>query len=118
MLTYLFMIYQIAALVIGVPFLFEGEFSIGLRSIICPSLCLYAGAGLKGSLLVGTLNQKIGGISMCIVFIAISYFFYMKEGFGVNIFDYNISGYFWCLIGLVFGWLSAKREHALPEEEF
>ena len=117
MLIKLFFIYQLAVVIAGVQFLFEGEYNIGLRSIICPSLCLYAGAGLKGSILVGNRNEILAGVFMCILFLAISYYFYMKEGLGVIVFEYQISGYLWCIIGFLIGWLSAKREHALPDEE-
>ena len=112
-MIYLFMLFQFIVLFQGGFLIFDGEFLLGLKVIVGPSLCLYGGAGLRGSLLVGNAKDGITGIILCLIFLAIAYFFYMDDGLGVNFYDYHINGYVWCLIGFAIGYFSAKKEHAL-----
>jgi len=111
----LFGIYLFINFFAGGEVLLDGEFLLSLQVFFGPIICLFSGAGLKGSLLVSLqkmdFKDLIGGIIMCLISLLISYLIYMKNGFQINIVYFGlVSGYIWCLIGFSIGFLSAKIE--------
>ena len=93
---------------------FDGEFLLGLKLFFGPILCLSAGAGLKGSFLGGTANDRKVGIILCLICLLISYFIYLKDGFWIDLIFVGIAnGYIWCFIGFLIGYFSPKKEDAL-----
>jgi len=114
----LFGIYLFINFFAGGDVLLDGEFLLGLILFFGPIICLFSGAGLKGSLLVSlqmrNFKDLITGIIMCLILLLISYLIYMKNGFEMNITYFGIvNGYIWCLIGFSKGFLSAKIEDTL-----
>ncbi len=54
-------IYMLLTLVTGVSALWSGAIYAGIAGIVGPTLCWFATSGLKGSLMVGTPQQKVAG---------------------------------------------------------
>ena len=111
----LFMLYLAINFFYGGGVLLDGEFLLSLKLFFGPIICLFSGAGLKGSLLVSLQKRKfkelIMGTIMCLISLLISYLIYMKNGFQMNLAYFGlVSGYIWCLIGFSIGFLSAKIE--------
>ena len=109
MLVYL---YTILTVLMGGGVVWQGAIYPGLAGIVGPTLCWFAASGLKGSLMVGTPTQKIGGLVAAIVFAAVGLGIVYHSGYGVTVFGYELSGVAWCLVGLLAGWISTTRRHA------
>jgi hypothetical protein len=105
-------IYMLLTLLMGVSALWEGALYAGIAGIVGPSLCWFAASGLKGSLLVGTFAQKLAGFGAAIAFVTIGIGIVYHSGYWVGVFGHKFSGVTWCLVGLVAGWISTKRQHA------
>ena len=109
----LFAIYFFINLFSGGSQFFDGEFLLGLKLFFGPILCLSAGAGLKGSFLGGTANDRKVGIILCLICLLISYFIYLKDGFWIDLIFVGIAnGYIWCFIGFLIGYFSPKKADA------
>jgi hypothetical protein len=106
-------IYMILTLVMGASALFKGAAYAGIAGIVGPTLCWFAASGLKGSLMVGTVKQKLGGIGAAIVFLAIGLGLVYHSGFWVGLFGREFSGITWCVVGFTTGWISTSRRHAV-----
>jgi hypothetical protein len=70
-------LYMMLTAVMGVSALLKGAIYPGIAGIVGPTLCWFAASGLKGSLMVGTTSQKLGGIGATLVALAV--------GLGVSI---------------------------------
>src|SRR4030095_8009496 len=90
----------------------KGAIYPGIAGMIGPTLCWFSGSGLKGSLMVGTRNQKIGGLVAAIAFACVGIGIVYHSGFWIGLFGAELSGPAWCAIGLILGFLATKREHA------
>ena len=80
--------------------------------VLFPTLSWFAASGLKGSLLVGTQKQKIGGLMTALAFSAIGFGIVYHSGYWVGIFGIELTGVAWCVVGLVAGYISTNRTHA------
>lgn len=104
-------IYILLTLAMGVSAVVKGAIYPGVAGIIGPTLCWFAASGLKGSLVVGDLGQKLGGLAAAIVFLVIGVGIVYHSGYWVGLFGYSFSGVTWCAVGLVAGWVSTTRKH-------
>ena len=66
-------IYILLTIAMGIAAIFRGGMYPGIAGLVGPTLCRFAGSGLKGSLLVGTGSQKLGGLATAIVFLIIGF---------------------------------------------
>ena len=94
-------IYILLTVAMGIAAIFKGAVYPGIAGLIGPTMCWFAGSGLKGSLLVGTGSQKLGGLATAIVFLVIGFGVVYLSGYWVSIFGYDLTGVAWCAIGLV-----------------
>jgi hypothetical protein len=103
-------IYLMLTLAMGVSALWKGAIYPGIAGIVGPNLCWFAGSGLKGSLLVGTRSQKVGGLGAAIAFVVVGMGIVYHSGYGIGLFGYEFTGVTWCLVGLVAGFISTTRK--------
>ena len=113
MAMWLLYIYMLMSVMMGIAAMFKGAVYPGIAGTVGPMLSWWAAAGLKGSLMVGTQWQKLGGLAAAIVFAAVGIGLVYHSGYWVKIFSLELTGVEWCVIGLVVGYIAAKREHAV-----
>lgn len=106
-------IYMLLTLAMGISAPWKGAVYPGIAGIVGPTLCWFAASGLKGSLLVGGSSQKLAGLAAAIAFVAIATGMVYHSGYWVGLFGYEFTGVTWCLVGLVAGWISTTRQHAV-----
>jgi hypothetical protein len=106
-------IYMVLTVVMGIAAIVKGAVYPGVAGLIGPTLCWFAGSGLKGSLLIGTGSQKLGGLVAAIVFLIIGLGIVYHSGYWVSIFGYALSGIAWSAIGLAAGFLFTTKKQAL-----
>jgi hypothetical protein len=111
MLVYIYMLLTAA---IGISALWKGAIYPGIAGIVGPTLCWFGASGIKGSLMVGTSSQKLGGLAAGIAFVAIGLGLVYNSGYWIGLFGHEFSGVTWCVVGLVAGWISTTRQHAAP----
>ena len=104
-------IYTLLTLVMGISALVKGAIYPGIAGIIGPILCWFAASGLKGSLMVGTRGQKLGGLAAAVVCVGTGVGLVYHSGYWVGLFGYSFTGITWCVVGLVAGWVSTTRKH-------
>jgi hypothetical protein len=91
----------------------KGAIYAGIAGIVGPTLCWYPASGLKGSLMVGDLSQKFGGLAMAILFVAVSLGIVYHSGYRIGLWGHPFSGVTWSVVGFIVGWLAAtSRRHA------
>ncbi len=112
MLVYVYTIYTLMTLAMGASALWKGAIYPGIAGIVGPALCSFAASGLKGSLMVGTSAQKLGGLGAAIAFVAVGLGIVYHSGYWVGLFGHEFTGVTWCLVGLLAGWISTTRQHA------
>jgi hypothetical protein len=105
-------IYMVLTLVMGVSALWKGAIYPGIAGIVAPALCWFAASGLKGSLMVGTPLQKLGGLGAAIAFVGVGVGIVYHSGYWIGFFGYEFTGVTWSLVGLVAGWIGTTRQHA------
>ena len=106
-------IYILLTVAMGIAAIFKAAVYPGIAGLIGPTMCWFAGSGLKGSLLVGTGSQKLGGLATAIVFLVIGFGVVYHSGYWASILGYDLTGVAWCAIGLVAGFLFTKKTYAL-----
>ena len=106
-------IYMLLTLAMGISALWKGALYPGIAGIVGPTLCWFAASGLKGSLFVGSSSQKFGGLAAAIAFVAMGTGMVYHSGYWVGFFGYDFTGVTWCLVGIVAGWISTTRQHAV-----
>ena len=67
----------------------------------------------QGPLLAGAGSQKLGGLATAMVFLVLGFGVVYLSGYWLSIFGYDLTGVAWCAIGLVAGFLFAKKTYAL-----
>ena len=105
--------YILLTVIMGIAAIVKGAMYPGIAGLVGPTLCWFAGSGLKGSLLVGTGSQKLGALATAIVFLIIGFGVVYHSGYWVSIFGYDLNGVAWCAMGLVAGFLFTKKTYAL-----
>ena len=110
---WLLYIYMLIAVLAGISALVKGAVYAGIAGIVAPMLCWWAASGLKGSLMVGTTSQKIGGLAAAIMFAAVGFGLVYHSGYWVSLLGYDLTGVTWCAIGIVVGFIATKKEHAV-----
>lgn len=106
-------IYMMLTLAMGVSALWKGAIYPGVAGLVGPTLCWFAASGLKGSLMAGTPLQKLAGLGAAIAFVAVGIGIVYHSGYWVGLFGYEFTGVTWCVVGLVAGWISTTRKHAV-----
>lgn len=106
-------IYMVLTVVMGIAAIVKGAVYPGIAGLIGPTMCWFAGSGLKGSLLVGTGSRKLGGLAAAIVFLVIGFGVVYHSGYWVSIFGHKLTGVAWSAIGLAAGFLFTRKNHAL-----
>lgn len=106
-------VHMMLTVVMGISALWKGAIYPGIAGIVGPTLCWFAASGLKGSLMVGTSSQKLGGLAAAIAFIAVGLGIVFHSGYWVGLFGYEFTGVSWCVVGLAAGWISTNstRRH-------
>ena len=106
-------IYFMLTLIMGVGAIWQGAVYPGIAGILGPTLCWWASAGLKGSLLIDSSPQKLFGIVAAIAFVAVGLGIVAHSGYWLQIFSYEITGVTWRLIGLALGWVLTNETHTV-----
>lgn len=109
----LYRLYVLLTLVMGISALLRGAIYPGIAGLVGPNLCWFAASGLKGSLLVGDLSQKFGGLAAAIVTVAVGVGIVYHSGYLKGLFGYKFTGVTWCLVGFAIGWLATIRQYAV-----
>jgi hypothetical protein len=91
--------YFFASIAIAVSAWSNGGWTAGLSAFGTGAVSLVAGGGLKASLWWGDKAQKIGGLVIATILMALSSYF-MAPRFSVHLFDFTATGQEW-------GWLGA-----------
>lgn len=112
MAMWLLYIYMVMTVMMGIAAVLKGGVYPGIAGIVGPTLCWWAASGLKGSLMVGTPSQKLGGLAAAIACAVIGFGIVYHSGYWVRIFSYELTGVQWCAIGLVVGYVATTRKHA------
>jgi hypothetical protein len=90
----------------------HGQVYPGIAGALAPSLCLLAAAGLKGSVLVGSRRQIVGGLVAAAVVAGIGFALALHSGFAIVFFGTRVPGAYWCAACLALGWLGTNRKMA------
>lgn len=106
-------IYMLMTVLMGISAAWKGAIYPGVAGIVGPALCWFAASGLKGSLVVGNIAQKLGGVGAAILFVAAGLGIVYHSGYWVALYGYELSGITWCLVGFAVGWISTTRQHAV-----
>jgi hypothetical protein len=88
---WLLYIYTVLTVVMGIAALTKGAIYPGIAGMIGPTLCWFATSGLKGSLMVGTRAQMVGGLVAALVFACIGVGIVYHSGYWVRLFDYELT---------------------------
>jgi hypothetical protein len=111
-------LFTVCTLVLGVKTMFTGSFYLGFATLFGTALCVWAGSGLKGSIIGGLrdrqFNQLLVGLIGALLFVGGGIFLAWHSGFNVGLFGLTVSGPYWCLIGLAIGWFSTQGQHVPP----
>jgi hypothetical protein len=102
-------------LAMGISALFKGALYPGMAGIVGPMLCLFGVSGLKGSLMVGTQSQKVGGLAAAIACVGAGLGLVYHSGYWVTLFSHELTGVTWCVIGLIVGYVATTRTHAVAK---
>jgi hypothetical protein len=105
-------VYGLLVVVTGVSSLLKGAMWPGTAGILGPALCTFAGSGVRGSFMVGTRGQKLGGLVGGGVFLALGSVLLYLSGYRVSIFGVEIDGVAWGLLGAVLGFVFTPRSAA------
>jgi hypothetical protein len=84
----------------------------GIAGLAGPALCFWSGSGVKGSLLVGTRSQKIGGLVAGAVFLAAGLAMLYFSGYWVRLWSVELDGVTWGVIGAVLAFIFTPRSMA------
>jgi len=106
-------IYMVLTVLMGISALWKGAIYPGVAGIVGPTLCWFAASGLKGSLMVGTTVQRLGGLGAATLFVAVGLGIVYHSGYWVTLYGYELSGVTWCVVGFALGWISTTRQHAV-----
>src|SRR5262245_29435870 len=106
-------VYMLLTVIMGLSALFKGAIYPGIAGVVGPMLCWWAASGFKGSLIIGTSSQKLGGLIGATVYVAVGIGIVNHSGYWVWLFGYGFTGVTWCLVGLAAGWFGTTRRHAV-----
>jgi hypothetical protein len=108
-------LFSVLTFILGVKSMFTGGFYLGFAMLVGPALCVWAGSGLKGSIIGGLrdrqFTQVLVGLIGAVLFVGGGILLAWHSGFWVGLFGLTISGPYWCLIGLAIGWFSTQSQH-------
>ena len=104
--------YVILSVVAGISAFGNSSVGVALSGIACPILAWFGGAGMRGALAIGDSKQKIAGLVMGIIFLAISLFWINTTNYWIALFGTSISGPVWCGLGFVVGFILTTKNHA------
>ena len=115
MTTFIHGVYIIITIVVGIAAF--GNVSIGViaSGILAPIIAWFGGSGLRGSFNVGDNSQKITGFILGAIALTISYFWINYTGYWIQVFEIEITGVVWILIGFLIGLVFSTKKHSLGE---
>ena len=115
MTTFIHGAYIIITIVVGIAAF--GNVSIGViaSGILAPIIAWFGGSGLRGSFNVGDNSQKITGFILGAIALTISYFWINYTGYWIQVFEIEITGVVWILIGFLIGLVFSTKKHSLGE---
>ena len=115
MTTFIHGVYIIITIVAGIVAF--GNVSIGViaSGILAPIIAWFGGSGLRGSFNVGDNSQKITGFILGAIALTISYFWINYTGYWIQVFEIEITGVVWILIGFLIGLVFSTKKHSLGE---
>jgi hypothetical protein len=105
-------LYGLLVLVTGIAAIFRGAWWPGAAGLIGPTLCWWAGSGIRGSFMVGTSGQKIGGLVAGAIFASVGLSLLYYSGYWVRLFSVELDGIAWGLLGLAIGFVFTPRSAA------
>ena len=93
-----------------------GSTSIGvaLSGLLAPFICCFGGCGMKGSW-YGSPEQRVAGTILGIIFLAGGALWLYATGFRVGLFQVDIQGPIWGLIGFFICLLCTTRKDAVVD---
>jgi hypothetical protein len=105
-------VYGVLVVVTAIGALIRGAIWPGAAGLIGPLLCWWAGAGIRGSFMVGSRRQKIGGLIAGAAFTLVGLGVLYLSGYRVIIFSLELGGMAWGLLGTAVGFFCTTREVA------
>jgi hypothetical protein len=105
--------YMVLTLLAGLLAIWRDGALAGIAGIIGPTLCWFAASGLKGSLLMGDSQQKLGGLGGAVATVAAGAGMVYYTGYLVEIWSLAIDGVIWCVVGFITSWISTTRSQAI-----
>ena len=104
--------YVVLSVVAGISAFGNSSVGVAISGIACPILAWFGGAGMRGALAIGDSKQKIAGLVMGIIFLAIGLIWINSTNYWITLFGTSISGPVWCVIGFVVGFVLTTKKHA------
>lgn len=111
-MRFIHFIYLILVITIGISSIGTSELPIILSLFIAPLMAWWGGSGMRGGLHVGNRSQKITGITLGVVFLAISIYWMWYLQTWIKVFNYDITGELWCIIGFFVGFIFTSKADA------
>jgi len=90
-------------LVTGIPYLWHGQFVLGLAGTLSPILAVAGGGGIIGGIREG--NRTVPTIAIGLALLALSLFWVWWTGWGLILFGYRVPGIVENLVAFAFGML-------------
>src|SRR5438309_10526153 len=97
------LLFMLLAVVTGVSALLKGPIAAGFAGIVGPILCLFAGAGVRGSFLVGVRSQKIGGLVLGAISLAVGPLLLQATVYRMPVVPIELAWTAWGLAGTAVG---------------
>jgi hypothetical protein len=107
------LVYVLLTLALGILAFDNGTIHVGIASIIGSILCCFTASSFRRLLATGTVEQKVGGLAVGIVFVAVGIGLVYNTDAWIGMFGYHFTGVTWCLVGLVTGWVASVE---LPQK--
>ena len=104
--------YLILTAIIGFSSIGDSELFTILALFIAPLISWWGGSGMRGAFHVGDKTQKLTGFVLGIVFLTIGIFWMWYEQTYVVIFNFEMIGEIWCIIGFLVGFIFTSKSDA------
>jgi hypothetical protein len=85
----------------------------GLAAFIGTQCAMFSGSGLKGSLLAGTKQQKIGGLVSATVLTTIGYFILSYSKLFPKVFGIQFTTVTWTVFAFAIGFIATQKQHTV-----
>ena len=115
---YIQFVYIIFVLFAGIGYFFNSEsisISVALSGILAPFIAWFGGSGKRGALNLGDKKQIIIAIILGIICLAVSIFWIQHTGYWITMFDIEMSGNLWVIIGFLIGLIFSTKSHSIGD---